>query len=174
MLRAARLLAAVVVLPAAAAHLSAQRAPTDSALLRVPVGSEVRVLPLLSDRWATGRLMRADGDSVMVYRRPQGLLVVPTWQVTRLQRAAGRDHAGGALRGLGLGLLACVPLVAVLGAEGGGNDPSGAALVAGAALIALPTAGFIMGAIRGKPHWREVPVPGARPRADSAAAPART
>jgi hypothetical protein len=167
MLRLSHLLAVALLLSVSAARVSAQAVQPGSSRVAVPLGSEVRVLPVLSTHWAAGTLMRADSDSVMVYRRGQGLLAVPTWQVTRFQRAAGRDHAGGAVRGLLIGLAACIPLVASAG--DGGGDGAGGALVALGGIVVLPSLGFVAGAIVGMRRWRDVPVPGARPPADSAA-----
>jgi hypothetical protein len=175
MLRAAPLAAALLVVLTSAPRLHAQAERTDSARSAVQPGSEVRVLvPLVSRRWMDGSLVRADGDSVLVYGRHTAFLAVPTWQVERLRTSAGRDHAAGAVRGLLLGVGAAVVVTAFIAVteKGRYDDGYGTALVGIGSLAILPPVGLVAGAVAGQRKWRDAPLPWRAP-ADSSAAGAR-
>jgi len=135
---------------------SAETAPVEA----VPAWSKVRIrAPLVSSRWVQGQLVRADSDSVVLERGRKGSLVVPRWQVERLQVASGSNHVAGAARGLLIGsVVLSVPLVLIAQHQSGPHDDS-AGLTAFVTTTLGAAVGLLTGAIVGVQEWRKVPLP---------------
>ena len=166
---AVRAMAVVSVLALGATGRAVAQSPSPDSAALVESGVRVRVrAPLHSARWVTGRLARADADSVTVDVPERALVPIPRWQVERMQVSKSVSRGPGAVRGLLIGALVAGVAMSVSLPNGPPDrtEFQGLAVTASGILGGMIGAG--MGAVVGVRRWHDVPLPAASLRTSPA------